>query len=217
MLEDLSARGLKSNRSRLFIIDGSKGLRSAIRNAHGRRSLVQRCQVHKVRNVTGHLPDEKHAGVRAAMRAAYKSTKVETAKRLLNNLAKSLQKKHPSAAASLREVRSGRARRSRLSKIQGEVVTFATRLRWRWERWRTRSRRRRPHHERALTREIDGEHVGVFFGSRAPAVNEKGATHVRPVCVARFACRRSPRVSRSAVMTVAYKLVSPDRTPPRPR
>lgn len=103
MLEDLSARGLKQNRSRLFIIDGSKGLRSAIRSAYGKRTLVQRCQVHKVRNVLGHLPDEKHASVRSAMRAAYKSTKLETAKRLLNNLMRNLQKKHPSAAASLRE------------------------------------------------------------------------------------------------------------------
>jgi transposase-like protein len=103
MLENLVARGLKSNRSRLFIIDGSAGLRAAIRKHFGRRTLVQRCQVHKVRNVTGHLPDDRHADVRAAMREAYKCTKVETAKRLLNNLARSLQKKHPSAAASLRE------------------------------------------------------------------------------------------------------------------
>lgn len=103
MLENLVSRGLKSNRSRLFVIDGSKALRSAIRNAFGRRTLVQRCQVHKVRNVLGHLPEERHDDVRAAMREAYKCTKVETAKRLLNNLARSLQKKHPSAAASLRE------------------------------------------------------------------------------------------------------------------
>jgi transposase-like protein len=103
MLENLSARGLKSNRSRLFIIDGSKGLRAAIRSAYGKKTLVQRCQVHKVRNVIGHLPNERHADVRAAMREAYKCAKVETAKRLLNNLARALQKKHPSAAASLRE------------------------------------------------------------------------------------------------------------------
>ena len=64
---------------------------------------MQRCQVHKLRNVLGHLPDERHADVRAAMREAYKCLKVETAKRLLNNLARALQKKHPSAAASLRE------------------------------------------------------------------------------------------------------------------
>lgn len=103
MLENLVARGLAPNRSRLFIIDGSKGLRAAIRSHFGRRTLVQRCQVHKVRNVIGHLPDERHADVRAAMREAYKCMKVETAKRLLNNLARALQKKHPSAAASLRE------------------------------------------------------------------------------------------------------------------
>lgn len=103
MLANLSERGLKPTRSRLFIIDGSRGLRAAIRSAFGKRTLVQRCQVHKVRNVLGHLPDDRHADVRAAMREAYKCSKVDTAKRLLNNLARSLQKKHPSAAASLRE------------------------------------------------------------------------------------------------------------------
>jgi putative transposase len=103
MLESLVERGLEANRSRLFIVDGSKGLRAAIRRLFGRRALVQRCQVHKVRNVLGHLPDERHKDVRATMREAYTCTKVETAKRLLNNLARTLQKKHPSAAASLRE------------------------------------------------------------------------------------------------------------------
>lgn len=103
MLENLISRGLAPNRARLFVIDGSKGLRSAVRSVFGKRSFVQRCQVHKVRNVIGHLPEQRHADVRAAMREAYKCSKVETAKRLLNNLARSLQKKHPSAAASLRE------------------------------------------------------------------------------------------------------------------
>jgi transposase-like protein len=103
MLENLSTRGIKPSRSRLFVIDGSKGLRAAIRSVHGKKALVQRCQVHKVRNVIGHLPDERHADVRSAMRAAYNCTKVDTAKRLLNNLVRTLQKKHPSAAASLRE------------------------------------------------------------------------------------------------------------------
>jgi transposase-like protein len=103
MLENLVARGLKANQSRLFIIDGSKALRSAIRSLFGRRALVQRCQVHKLRNVLGHLPNERHADVRTAMREAYKCTKIATSKRLLNNLARALHKKHPSAAASLRE------------------------------------------------------------------------------------------------------------------
>lgn len=82
MLEDLSARGLKPSRSRLFIIDGSKGLRAAIRSVYGKKTLVQRRQVHKTRNVLGHLPDDRHADVRTAMRGAYKCTKVESAKRL---------------------------------------------------------------------------------------------------------------------------------------
>jgi transposase-like protein len=103
MLENLVARGLTANRSRLFIIDGSKALRAALRSLFGRRALVQRCQVHKTRNVLGHLPDERHADVRSAMREAYTCSKLETAKRLLNNLARTLQRKHPSAATSLRE------------------------------------------------------------------------------------------------------------------
>jgi putative transposase len=103
MLADLAERGFRPNRTRLFIIDGSKALRAGIRSAFGKRALVQRCQVHKVRNVLGHLPEAQHAHVRAAMRAAYKCTDVATAKRLLNELARSLQKKHPSAAASLHE------------------------------------------------------------------------------------------------------------------
>lgn len=103
MLEDLMVRGLAADRSRLFVIDGSKGLRSAIRGIFGRKALIQRCQIHKVRNVLGHLPNSKHSSVRTAMRDAYRCKKVETAKRLLNNLARTLQKKYPSAAASLRE------------------------------------------------------------------------------------------------------------------
>jgi transposase-like protein len=56
MLENLVSRGLKPNRSRLFIIDGSKGLRSAIRSLFGRRTPVQRCQIHKVRTCWGTSP-----------------------------------------------------------------------------------------------------------------------------------------------------------------
>jgi transposase-like protein len=103
MLADLVTRGLDTKAPRLFIIDGSGALRSAIRDTFGKRALVQRCQVHKSRNVEGHLPKSKRAAVRTAVRQAYKSAKVETAKRQLENLARSLQAAHPSAAASLRE------------------------------------------------------------------------------------------------------------------
>lgn len=103
LLSDLDHRGVKADRTRLFIIDGSKALRSAIRDVYGKRALVQRCQVHKVRNVTSHLPKERHAHVRQVMRQAYKSRNPKTAKRQLENLATSLQNKYPSAAGSLRE------------------------------------------------------------------------------------------------------------------
>jgi transposase-like protein len=103
LLADLVERGVKPDRTRLFVIDGSKALRGAIRDAFGRRALVQRCQVHKVSNVLGHLPKKMHASVRHALRQAYQATKIETAKRLLNALAKRLESDHPSAASSLRE------------------------------------------------------------------------------------------------------------------
>lgn len=103
MLADLITRGLDTKRVRLFVIDGSGALRSAIRDTFGKRALVQRCQVHKTRNVESHLPKSKQPAVRTAMRQAYKAAKVETAKRQLENLARSLQTAHPSAAASLRE------------------------------------------------------------------------------------------------------------------
>lgn len=103
MLSDLVTRGLDDETSRLFIIDGSPALRASIRDVFGKRALVQRCQVHKIRNVESHLPKTKQKAIKAAMRQAYKSTKVETAKRLLNNIARTLESEHPSAAASIRE------------------------------------------------------------------------------------------------------------------
>jgi transposase-like protein len=103
LLTNLRDRGLKADRALLVVIDGGKALRSAVRSVFGRRALVQRCQVHKVRNVLEHLPEKERARVRGAMWAAYASKSVERARRLLNGLATQLEVKHPSAAGSLRE------------------------------------------------------------------------------------------------------------------
>lgn len=103
LLSNLTTRGVKDDRALLFVIDGSQALRAAIRDVFGSRALVQRCQVHKIRNVLSHLPDKKHDAVRATMRQAYKSATKETAKKQLENLARTIAKAHPSAAASLRE------------------------------------------------------------------------------------------------------------------
>jgi putative transposase len=103
LIEDLVARGIRTDRSRLFVIDGSKGLVAAIRKTFGRRALIQRCQIHKRRNVEDHLPESMKKQVGRTMTTAYRCGSFERAKRMLNSLAKQLEKKHPSAAASLRE------------------------------------------------------------------------------------------------------------------
>lgn len=103
LLTNIEGRGVTAERSRLFVIDGSKGLARAIRDVFGRRALVQRCQQHKIENVTSLVARNKQPEIRRAMREAYKCAKPATARRLLNNLARSLDAEHPGAAASLRE------------------------------------------------------------------------------------------------------------------
>ena len=103
LLSELIDRGLNAERMRLWVIDGAKALRRAIVDVFGASALVQRCQVHKRRNVLDHLPDEMHASVGRAMADAWGSNNVVLAKRQLERLASSLAKDHPGAAASLRE------------------------------------------------------------------------------------------------------------------
>lgn len=103
MLADLVERGMPADRALLIVIDGGKGLRKAVRDVFAQYEVVQRCQVHKTRNVLDQLPDAKKPSVRAAMREAYNAESYETALKLLKNLARVLQKDHPSAASSLRE------------------------------------------------------------------------------------------------------------------
>jgi len=102
-LDDLIERGLDPHRPYLFVIDGSKALRSAIRDRFGRHALVQRCQVHKRRNVLRHLPKRLHPSVSKTLRDAYQSTSKAMAKRRLLQLASRLASDHPDAAKSLKE------------------------------------------------------------------------------------------------------------------
>jgi transposase-like protein len=90
-------------RARLFVIDGSAGLRKAIRHTFGQWARIQRCQIHKLRNVLEHLPDTKREWVGAKMRKAWEAASTEKAKSMLAGLATSPESEHPSAAASLRE------------------------------------------------------------------------------------------------------------------
>jgi putative transposase len=102
LLEDLVARGVKPERRRLFVIDGSKALRKAINAVFGARNPVQRCRAHKVRNVVGYLPEPLKDQVKAAMRAAFRLDANEGIARL-EQQARWLDTQCPSAAASLRE------------------------------------------------------------------------------------------------------------------
>jgi transposase-like protein len=103
LLADLVDRGLDADGMRLWAIDGGKALCRAIVSTFGAKALIQRCQVHKARNVLDHLPEEQHASVGRALQAAWTTRDAKLASRRLHALAGSLQARHPGAAASLRE------------------------------------------------------------------------------------------------------------------
>jgi len=103
LLADLQSRGLRTDRSLLVILDGSKALHKAATQMFGAAALIQRCQVHKLRNILEHLPEGQRPWVRAIVARAYKQVDVAPARRLLQDLARRLEDRYPSAAASVRE------------------------------------------------------------------------------------------------------------------
>ena len=103
LLTDLVSRGLKYEQGLLAVIDGSKALRKALKDVFGQQVLVQRCQVHKMRNVMDYLPKHKRDWVKRKLKKAWTSETAEEAIRQLRSLATSLQTQYPDAAASLRE------------------------------------------------------------------------------------------------------------------
>lgn len=103
LLGDLSERGVDFTRPRLYIVDGSKAIRTAIRNYAGEAAFVQRCQVHKIRNVVEHVGEPDRHALKYRMRVAYGAPEVSDAKRLLYQLQDELLQSNPSAAASLAE------------------------------------------------------------------------------------------------------------------
>jgi putative transposase len=103
LLANLQSRGLRTDRSLLVILDGSKALHKAVRMMFGEAALVQRCQIHKLRNVLDHLPERQRPWVKAILQRAYRQDDVAPAKRLLQDLARRLDGEYPSAAESVRE------------------------------------------------------------------------------------------------------------------
>lgn len=103
LMGELVERGVKFDEPRLYVVDGSKAIRRAILNYAGDAAFIQRCQVHKIRNVTEHLPEAKRPAVKFRMRAAYQMNEAADAKLALMKLHDELLQENPSAAASLAE------------------------------------------------------------------------------------------------------------------
>ena len=103
LLANLQSRGLRTDRSLLVILDGAPALHKATRAVFGEAALIQRCQVHKLRNILDHLPERQRSWVQAIVQRAYGATDVKTATRLLTDLATRLDDDYPSAAGSVRE------------------------------------------------------------------------------------------------------------------
>jgi putative transposase len=103
LIDDLIARGLDPAVPRLFIIDGAKALSKAIRRSFGRHTPIQRCQIHKARNVMERLPPALHASVRHALRQAWELDDAAKAEKLIRNLAQRLERDAPGVSKSLLE------------------------------------------------------------------------------------------------------------------
>lgn len=103
LLGDLADRGLDFTATRLYVLDGGKALSAAVKRHAGESALIQRCQVHKRRNVLDHLPEDQKSLVAQKLNAAYALEGYETAKSALHKLHRELMEVNPSAARSLAE------------------------------------------------------------------------------------------------------------------
>jgi putative transposase len=102
LLSDLVERGLDPEQGMLFVVDGSKALRKAVRTVFG-EVPVQRCLWHKERNVLGHLAERDRPPIKARLRRAWRETDFARALAQLQALVDELDRTHPGAAGSLRE------------------------------------------------------------------------------------------------------------------
>jgi len=102
LLTDMVERGIKPDRKRLFVIDGSKALRAAVDAVYGSDNPVQRCRLHKERNVLSYLPKDQQPQVRSILKAAW-AMDAPAGRKKLKQLACWLEKESPSAAASVLE------------------------------------------------------------------------------------------------------------------
>lgn len=103
LLEELRQRGVATDRPTLFVLDGSKALRTAVKRVWGANAIVQRCRLHKIRNVRSYVPNRFWPELLHGLRAAYAESDVMRARKRLQTIAKWLDRVAPAAARSLRE------------------------------------------------------------------------------------------------------------------
>lgn len=103
LLDDLVDRGLDFSEPRLYVLDGGKALTAAVKKHAGESAAIQRCQVHKRRNVLDHLSEEQQPQVAKRLNDAYALEDYGAAKQALDRLHRELMDLNPSAARSLGE------------------------------------------------------------------------------------------------------------------
>ena len=103
LLSELIERGLNPCEPRLYTLDGSKALSKAVKDTFGEFATIQRCQIHKKRNVLAHLPESEKDRVGKKISLAYMEFEYDEAKRKLDLLARELEMRYPAAASSLLE------------------------------------------------------------------------------------------------------------------
>ncbi len=103
LLADMVGRGLRFEDGLLVVIDGAKALAAGVKRVFGKRAVVQRCTLHKRRNVSDYLPEELGNVTDTKLAKAFNDTDAARGKRVAEGIARQLEAKYPSAAASLRE------------------------------------------------------------------------------------------------------------------
>lgn len=126
LLEDLAERGVKTGEDTLFVLDGAKALASAVRKLWGQRALIQRCRIHKKRNVEGHLAEKHHEELHSRLRTAWDEPDYEKALKSLKTTAAWLERLNPDAASSLREGMAEMLTVTRLGVTGALLKTLAT-------------------------------------------------------------------------------------------
>jgi len=103
MFREMISRGFCFDDGLLFVIDGGLGLRKAIEEVFGEYAVIQRCQLHKLRNVLDHLPENARPEWRRLLKQLFSCDDDKQARAVADELTARLQKSNPAAAASLKE------------------------------------------------------------------------------------------------------------------